>query len=48
MKIKYYEKLIGERIYLSPVSVEDAEKYRVILAIILKDYPKDKKMPTFS
>ena len=25
--MKYYKKLIGERIYLSPVSVEDAEKY---------------------
>lgn len=42
--MKYYKKLIGERIYLFPVSVEDAEKYRVILAIILKDYPKDKKI----
>lgn len=27
MKMKYYKKIIGERIYLSPVSVEDAEKY---------------------
>ena len=25
--MKYFKKLIGERIYLSPVSVEDAEKY---------------------
>ena len=25
--MKYYKKLIGERIYLSPVSIEDAEKY---------------------
>ena len=25
--MKYYKKLIGERIYLSPVSVDDAEKY---------------------
>ena len=25
--MKYYKKLVGERIYLSPVSVEDAEKY---------------------
>ena len=25
--MKYYKKLIGERIYLSPVSMEDAEKY---------------------
>ena len=27
MKMKYYKKLIGERIYLSPVNIEDAEKY---------------------
>jgi len=26
-KIKYYKKLIGENIYLSPMNVEDAEKY---------------------
>ena len=25
--MKYYKKLIGERIYLSPINVEDAEKY---------------------
>ena len=25
--MKYYKKLVGERIYLSPVNVEDAEKY---------------------
>ena len=25
--MKYYKKLIGERIYLSPMNVEDAEKY---------------------
>ena len=25
--MKYFKKLIGERIYLSPVSIEDAEKY---------------------
>ena len=25
--MKYFKKLIGERIYLSPVNVEDAEKY---------------------
>lgn len=25
--MKYYKKLIGERIYLSPVNIEDAEKY---------------------
>ena len=25
--MKYYKKLEGERIYLSPVNVEDAEKY---------------------
>ena len=25
--MKYYKKLIGERVYLSPVNVEDAEKY---------------------
>ena len=24
---KYYKKLVAERIYLSPVNVEDAEKY---------------------
>lgn len=27
MKMKYYKKLIGDRIYLSPLNVEDAEKY---------------------
>lgn len=25
--MKYYKKLIGDRIYLSPMSIEDAEKY---------------------
>lgn len=25
--MKYFKKLIGERIYLSPISIEDAEKY---------------------
>ena len=25
--MKYYKKLIGERIYLSPINIEDAEKY---------------------
>ena len=25
--MKYFKKLVGERIYLSPVSMEDAEKY---------------------
>ena len=25
--MKYYKKLVGERVYLSPVCVEDAEKY---------------------
>ena len=25
--MKYYKKLVGERIYLSPISIEDAEKY---------------------
>ena len=25
--MKYFKKLVGERIYLSPVNVEDAEKY---------------------
>lgn len=25
--MKYYKKLVGERIYLSPMNVEDAEKY---------------------
>ena len=25
--MKYYKKLIGERIYLSPMCIEDAEKY---------------------
>ena len=25
--MKYYKKLVGERIYLSPMSIEDAEKY---------------------
>jgi RimJ/RimL family protein N-acetyltransferase len=27
MKMKYFKKLIGERIYLSPQNIEDAEKY---------------------
>lgn len=27
MKMKYFKKLMGERIYLSPMCVEDAEKY---------------------
>ena len=25
--MKYYKKLVGERIYLSPINIEDAEKY---------------------
>lgn len=25
--MKYYKKLIGERIYLSPLNIEDSEKY---------------------
>ena len=25
--MKYYKKLVGERIYLSPMCIEDAEKY---------------------
>lgn len=25
--MKYFKKLVGERIYLSPISIEDAEKY---------------------
>lgn len=25
--MKYFKKLVGERIYLSPLNVEDAEKY---------------------
>ena len=25
--MKYFKKLIGERIYLSPLNIEDAEKY---------------------
>ena len=27
VRMKYFKKLIGERIYLSPMSIEDAEKY---------------------
>lgn len=27
MRMKYFKKLIGERIYLSPLNIEDAEKY---------------------
>lgn len=25
--MKYFKKLVGERIYLSPISIDDAEKY---------------------
>ena len=25
--MRYYKKLVGEKIYLSPLNVEDAEKY---------------------
>ena len=25
--MKYFKKLVGERIYLSPINIEDAEKY---------------------
>ena len=25
--MKYFKKLVGERVYLSPVNIEDAEKY---------------------
>ena len=27
--MKYYKKLVGEKVYLSPVSEEDAEQYSI-------------------
>ena len=39
--MKYFKKLVGERIYLSPRNVEDVEKLTIVSESFSKWYPSE-------